>query len=286
MGNLGGGEILVILLLGLLVLGPERLPGAVRQAGKALRQVRKVTVGFQEELRSAVEDPIVEAKARLSGEALLREVERRRMRGLPGLDRRHRQQPRQLEHDRFQGVAGDVRRDARAHRARGHGADRRGRLELLKERLASHDREIARLQGEIAEGERQMCCWDSINQYRDNYRDRGCCGVCRLDGKNADSTNITDRNDKVARAVGLATSTPADLEVTYEIKEVAATKDKVAQNVVAVTVNVKKDVPNRNETYLESQVKDYFKGALSNVQALRGRVFDVTADVKLPPAPK
>ncbi|HBM55568.1 MAG TPA: twin-arginine translocase subunit TatB, partial [Acidimicrobiaceae bacterium] len=65
MGNLGGGEILVILLLGLLVLGPERLPGAVRQAGKALRQVRKVTVGFQEELRSAVEDPIVEAKARL-----------------------------------------------------------------------------------------------------------------------------------------------------------------------------------------------------------------------------
>ncbi|MEE2697370.1 MAG: Sec-independent protein translocase protein TatB, partial [Actinomycetota bacterium] len=75
MGNLGGGEILAILLVGLLVLGPERLPGAVRQAGKALRQVRKVTVGFQEELRSAVEDPIVEAKARLSGEALLREVE-------------------------------------------------------------------------------------------------------------------------------------------------------------------------------------------------------------------
>ena len=76
MGNLGGGEILVILLLGLLVLGPERLPGAVRQAGKALRQVRKVTVGFQEELRSAVEDPIVEAKARLSGETLLGEAER------------------------------------------------------------------------------------------------------------------------------------------------------------------------------------------------------------------
>ena len=75
MGNLGGGEILVILLLGLLVLGPERLPGAVRQAGKALRQVRKVTVGFQEELRSAVEDPIVEAKARLSGETLLGEAE-------------------------------------------------------------------------------------------------------------------------------------------------------------------------------------------------------------------
>ena len=73
MGNLGGGEILVILLLGLLILGPERLPGALRQGGKVLRQVRKVTVGFQEELRSAVEDPIVEAKARLGGETLLGE---------------------------------------------------------------------------------------------------------------------------------------------------------------------------------------------------------------------
>jgi Tat protein translocase TatB subunit len=75
MGNIGGGEILVLLLVGLLVLGPARLPGAVRQAGKMLRQVRKVTVGFQEELRSAVEDPIVEAKARMSGEALLRRVQ-------------------------------------------------------------------------------------------------------------------------------------------------------------------------------------------------------------------
>jgi sec-independent protein translocase protein TatB len=65
MGNLGGGEILVLLLVGLLVLGPERLPAAVRQMGKALHQVRKVTAGFQEELRSAVEDPIVDVKASL-----------------------------------------------------------------------------------------------------------------------------------------------------------------------------------------------------------------------------
>ena len=72
MGNLGGGEILVLLLVGLLVLGPERLPAAVRQMGKVLHQVRKVTVGFQEELRSAVEDPIVDVKASLGGETSLR----------------------------------------------------------------------------------------------------------------------------------------------------------------------------------------------------------------------
>jgi sec-independent protein translocase protein TatB len=74
MGNLGGGEILVLLVVGLLVLGPERLPEATRQVGKALRHIRRVTTGFQEEIRSAVEDPVIEAKARLSGDALLRET--------------------------------------------------------------------------------------------------------------------------------------------------------------------------------------------------------------------
>ena len=74
MGNLGGGEILVLLVVGLLVLGPERLPEATRQVGKALRHIRRVTTGFQEEIRSAVEDPVIEAKARLSGDALLREA--------------------------------------------------------------------------------------------------------------------------------------------------------------------------------------------------------------------
>ena len=34
MGNLGGGEILVILLVALLVLGPSKLPDAARQLGK------------------------------------------------------------------------------------------------------------------------------------------------------------------------------------------------------------------------------------------------------------
>ena len=33
MFNLGGGEMLVILLLALIVLGPERLPEAARQVG-------------------------------------------------------------------------------------------------------------------------------------------------------------------------------------------------------------------------------------------------------------
>lgn len=58
MGNLGGGEILVIMLVALLVLGPSKLPDAARQLGKAVAEFRKVSGGFQRELRAALEaDP-------------------------------------------------------------------------------------------------------------------------------------------------------------------------------------------------------------------------------------
>jgi sec-independent protein translocase protein TatB len=55
MGNIGGGEILVIMLLALLVLGPSKLPEAARQLGKAVSEFRKVSGGFQRELRAALE---------------------------------------------------------------------------------------------------------------------------------------------------------------------------------------------------------------------------------------
>ena len=56
MFNLGGGEILVILLVALIVLGPTRLPDAARQVGKAMNELRRVSTGFQNELRSAVDE--------------------------------------------------------------------------------------------------------------------------------------------------------------------------------------------------------------------------------------
>ena len=55
MGNLGGGEVLVIMLVALLVLGPAKLPDAARQLGKAVAEFRKVSGGFQRELRAALE---------------------------------------------------------------------------------------------------------------------------------------------------------------------------------------------------------------------------------------
>ena len=67
MGNLGGGEILVLLLLGLLVIGPQRLPVVGRQVGRLLTEVRRMSRGFQEEFRVALEDPAIEATARTRG---------------------------------------------------------------------------------------------------------------------------------------------------------------------------------------------------------------------------
>ncbi|MDQ3896927.1 MAG: twin-arginine translocase TatA/TatE family subunit [Actinomycetota bacterium] len=56
--SLGPAEILVILVVALIVLGPKRLPEAGRQVGRAIAEVRKWSQGFQDEIRSAVDfDP-------------------------------------------------------------------------------------------------------------------------------------------------------------------------------------------------------------------------------------
>lgn len=55
MFNVGGGEVLVILLIALIVLGPDKLPDAARQAGKYLGDFRRMSNGFQRELRDAMD---------------------------------------------------------------------------------------------------------------------------------------------------------------------------------------------------------------------------------------
>lgn len=58
MGSLGGAEILVILVVALLVLGPERLPEAARQVGRVMAEVRRMSSGFQAEIRDAMQTPV------------------------------------------------------------------------------------------------------------------------------------------------------------------------------------------------------------------------------------
>ena len=60
--SLGPAEIMVILVVALIVLGPKRLPEAGRQVGKALAEVRRWSQGFQSEVRNVLETEPAEAK--------------------------------------------------------------------------------------------------------------------------------------------------------------------------------------------------------------------------------
>jgi len=53
MFNVGGGELLVIMLVALIVLGPQRLPDAARQVGRVMGDLRRISSGFQQELKDA-----------------------------------------------------------------------------------------------------------------------------------------------------------------------------------------------------------------------------------------
>ena len=74
MFNLSGSEIIVILLVALVVLGPEKLPEAVRRFGRVYGELKRVSKGFQSEFTQAFQEPIDEIKetARLTREAVTR----------------------------------------------------------------------------------------------------------------------------------------------------------------------------------------------------------------------
>lgn len=63
MFNVGGPELIVIALVALIVLGPDKLPGALRQAGQFIGEIRKLSNGFQTDLRTAIADAEREAEA-------------------------------------------------------------------------------------------------------------------------------------------------------------------------------------------------------------------------------
>jgi sec-independent protein translocase protein TatB len=60
--NIQGSEIIIILLLALVVLGPEKLPEAMRKAGRMYADLKKVSTGFQQEFRNAMDEPMREMK--------------------------------------------------------------------------------------------------------------------------------------------------------------------------------------------------------------------------------
>ena len=60
--NLSGSEIAFLVLIGLIVLGPEKLPDAVRRFTKTYNEFKKMATGFQGEMKQAFEEPMRELR--------------------------------------------------------------------------------------------------------------------------------------------------------------------------------------------------------------------------------
>jgi len=56
MFNIGPAEIIVILLIALIVVGPKRLPEIGKTIGKSLREIRRATDDFKGSLDFDVDD--------------------------------------------------------------------------------------------------------------------------------------------------------------------------------------------------------------------------------------
>lgn len=70
MFNLGMGELLIILVIALLFLGPSKLPEVASSLGKAIRSFRKATSDLKDSLEvdDSIKAPIRELKAALRDE--------------------------------------------------------------------------------------------------------------------------------------------------------------------------------------------------------------------------
>ncbi len=57
---------MVILVIALIILGPEKLPRTARTIGRGIGKIRRLMNSFQQEMQAAADGPI-EAKARKRG---------------------------------------------------------------------------------------------------------------------------------------------------------------------------------------------------------------------------
>ncbi len=64
--NVGWGEMLLLVVIGLVVLGPERLPGAIRWTTGAIRQARDYLSGATRELREELGPEFEDLRAPIS----------------------------------------------------------------------------------------------------------------------------------------------------------------------------------------------------------------------------
>ncbi len=67
MFNLSGSELVFLLVAGLVVLGPERLPGVIRRVGQVYGEVRRATSGLEREFRETFDAPLNDLRNTIDG---------------------------------------------------------------------------------------------------------------------------------------------------------------------------------------------------------------------------
>jgi sec-independent protein translocase protein TatB len=77
--SIGWGEILVLVVAGLFILGPERLPSAAAWLGRTVRQVREYATGAREQLRAELGTDFDELRKPLEELRGIRDLNPRRM---------------------------------------------------------------------------------------------------------------------------------------------------------------------------------------------------------------
>lgn len=77
--SIGWAEILVLVVAGLFILGPERLPSAAAWLGRSLRQLREYATGAREQLRTQLGPDFDELRKPLEDLRSIRDLNPRRM---------------------------------------------------------------------------------------------------------------------------------------------------------------------------------------------------------------
>ena len=83
--NLGWGEMLVLVIIGLVVLGPERLPGAIRWTAGTVKQARDYISGATSALRDDLGPEVEDLRQPLSELQKIADSLSSRRRGLAGM---------------------------------------------------------------------------------------------------------------------------------------------------------------------------------------------------------
>ncbi len=60
MFNLSGSEVMFLLVAGLVVLGPDRLPGVIRKVGKTYGDIRRAASNLEREFKETFKEPLEE----------------------------------------------------------------------------------------------------------------------------------------------------------------------------------------------------------------------------------